>query len=151
VRGSGASSAGRERARELECWRDVAACVGADGTQRAGVQALERGGWTCAGVSGTRAMRAGAVRQERWPSRTTTCKRACADAGPAARCGMVCASLSAELAVRERAGTRTRKYRRGCRRWRRGGAQGSRCRGAVTQRGPARGKQWSHARDVGDH
>jgi hypothetical protein len=47
----------------------------------------------------------------RWPSRTTTCKRACADAGPAARCGMVCASLSAELAVRERAGTRTRKYR----------------------------------------
>jgi hypothetical protein len=98
---------------------------------------------TSAGVSGTRAKRAGAVRQERWPSRTTMCKRACADAGLAARCGMVCASLSAELAVRERAGTRMRKCRRGCRRWRRGGAQGSRCHGAVTQRRPARGKQWS--------
>jgi hypothetical protein len=101
---------------------------------------------TSAGVSGTRAMRAEAVRQEWWPSRTTTCKRACADAGPAARCGMVCASLTVELAVRERASTLMRKCRRGCRRWRRGGAQGSRCRGAVTQRGPARGKQLSRAR-----
>jgi hypothetical protein len=33
------------------------------------------------GVSGTRAVRAGAVRQERWPSRTTMYRRACADAG----------------------------------------------------------------------
>jgi hypothetical protein len=78
---------------------------------------------------------AGASSAGRW--------RACADAGPAARSGTVCASLSAELAVRERAGTRMRRCRRGCRRWRRSGAQGTRCRGAVTQRGPARGKQWS--------
>jgi hypothetical protein len=33
------------------------------------------------GVSGTRAVRAGAVRQERWPSWMTTYRRACADAG----------------------------------------------------------------------
>jgi hypothetical protein len=97
------------------------------------------------GVSGTRAVHAGAVRQERWPSRTTTCRRACADAGPAARSGTVCTSLSVELAVLERAGTRMRRCRRGCRRWRRSGAQGSRCHGAATRRGPARGKQWSRA------
>jgi hypothetical protein len=33
------------------------------------------------GVSGTRAVRAGAMRQERWPSWMTTYRRACADAG----------------------------------------------------------------------
>jgi hypothetical protein len=66
-------------------------------------------------VSGTRAVRAGAVRQERWPSKTTTCRPACADAGPAAHSGTVCASWSEELAVLKRAGTLMRRCRRGCR------------------------------------
>jgi hypothetical protein len=86
---------------------------------------------------GSATARAGASSAWRW--------RACADAGPAVRSETVCASLSAELAVRERAGTRMRRCRRGYRRWCRSGAQGSRCRGAATQRGPARGKQWSRA------
>jgi hypothetical protein len=63
---------------------------------------------TSAGMSGTRAVCAGAVRQERWPSRTTTCRRACAAVGLAAHSGMVCTSLGAELMVLERAGTRMR-------------------------------------------
>jgi hypothetical protein len=86
---------------------------------------------------GSATARAGASSAGRW--------RACADAGPAAHSETVCSSLSAELAVRERAGTRMRRCRRGCWRWCRSGAQGSRCRGAATQHGPARGKQWSRA------
>jgi hypothetical protein len=62
---------------------------------------------------GSATARAGVCSAGRW--------RACADAGLVARSETVCASLSAELAVRERAGTRMRRCRRGCRRWCRSG------------------------------
>jgi hypothetical protein len=69
---------------------------------------------TSAGVSGTRTVRAGAVRQERWPSRTMSCRRACADAGPAARLSASEAHVCGSVGELERgahgAGTRRHTY-----------------------------------------
>jgi hypothetical protein len=77
------------------------------------VRAMERQGKAGAHGSGngvekeklrnsTWAVRAGAVRQESWLSRTTTCRHACADAGPAARSDGTGAELRARGAVARR-------------------------------------------------